>query len=387
MTAAHTFPHRWSYFILLTLLYLLATSQAIQSFSYKWTTIATHKQYSLDKTLEFETPKPYIYRVFMPYIVNVLIDSAPSTLLKKLIERSNNTLQANIGSEVELMSDKAVAAYAVIILLDFIFLFLTLWTLRAASKITIRNGNLISNVVTDFCPVLFSLMLTLSYRVENGFIYDHLELLCLSIYVLSTMHRNSLLSIMTLFIAIFNKETAVFFPLLGATIYLAADWNKLRASHNYLNLSFKNSFLIKLVLESMVVACGYVLIHYIFNNAPGGAIEFHGPGNFWFWCSFEPWISVTTPHLQLIPLPKPTNILIFLPILIVIFGSWNKKPNAIRFPLMASIVINIPLFALFAYRDEFRNLSLIFPFAYLAALHSITSHYELNGFKGNNESH
>ena len=36
--------------------------------------------------------------------------------------------------------------------------------------------------------------------------------------------------------------------------------------------------------------------------------------------------------------------------------------------------LNIPLFILFCYQDEYRNLSLMFPFLYLAAVHT-SLHY------------
>lgn len=382
MRVAHTFHLRLPYFIILTLFYLLATSQAIQSFSYKWTTIASHYQYSLDKTLKHETPKPYVYRAFMPYIVNFLVDAAPSGYPKQLIERSERTLQANIGNEVQLMSDKAVAAYAVTIILDFIFLFVTLWVLRAAGQMI--SSDVVSKMLADFSPVLFALMLVLSYRAHNGFIYDHLEILCLTLYVLFSMQRRLLLSVFPLLIAILNKETAVLFPLLGLSIYGATEGAKLKDMcllflkkplKTYFDNTVARRGLIKFMLEMSVVASGYVFIHYIFREAPGGAVEVHGPDNVRFWLSAEPWISVTTPHLPLIPLPKPTNIVLLLPIVIVIFGFWKQKPNIIRLPLALSMAINIPLFLMFCYRDEFRNLSLVFPFAYLASLHTIICYY------------
>lgn len=384
MIVAHTFLRRLPYFILLALFYLLAASQAIQSFSYKWTTIAVHKQYSLDKTLKFETPKPYAYRVFMPAVVNMVVDAAPGALLQQLIDRSKNTLQANIGGEVQMMSNKVIASHAVIILFDYIFLLVTFWVLRAAGKITTRgnSGDAIANVVTDLGPVLFAFMLALSYRVYNGFIYDHLELLCLSLYMLFSLQRNLLMSICAVAVAIFNKETAIFFPLFGASIYLARTKLSPGGLRTWFDSASNPKLLIKLFFELLVVVSGYVFVHFIFHDALGGPVEFHGPKNFWFWFSLAPWISFTTPHLQLIPLPKPTNILVILPIILVVFGVWNKKPSVVRLPLIVSMAVNIPLFFLFSYRDEFRNLSFVFPFAYLSAIHTMINYYENSPFAG-----
>lgn len=251
---------KFSYWILLLLFYLLAASQAIQSFSYKWTTIAVHEQYSLQKTLDGESPKPYIYRALVPYFVNFVVDSAPEKYLDDLRARSINTLRANIGDEVRLMTPKAVASYAVIILLDYVLLFATLFALRAMSRFMLLSQNDNGAVLlSDIAPVLFALMLSLSYRVYNGFVYDHLEMFCLAFYVLLTMYRRVLPSLLLLVIAILNKETAVFFPLLGAAIWLAVDNMKLNAPQ-----------VRKFILETLVVLCGFAFIRYVFRDLPGG---------------------------------------------------------------------------------------------------------------------
>jgi hypothetical protein len=356
---------QFSYWILLLLFYLLAASQAIQSFSYKWTTIAVHQQYSLQKTLDDEPPKPYVYRALMPHLVNFIVDSTPENYLEVLRNRSINTLRANIGDEVHLMGPKIVASYGVIIFLNFLLLVATLFVLRAMSRYVLsherENG---TEFLSDIAPVLFSLMLSLSYRVYNGFIYDHLEIFCLASYILLTIYRKSLLSMLLLVLAILNKETAVFFPLLGTTLLLAVG-----------NMKLNRTQFRKFILETLVVLCGFVFIRYVFRDSSGGAVEFYASGNFDFWFSMAPWISITTPHLQLIPLPKPSNIIILIPIIFAIFFAWRQKPNIIRLPLTVSLFINLPLFFLFSYRDEFRNLSLTFPFIFLATVHTIYYFY------------
>lgn len=364
MSNGNKFIVSYSYWILLALFYLLAASQAIQSFSYKWTTVAVHEQYSLHKTLEGESPKPYIFRIFMPYLVNYIVDEVPSEYLEKLRQRSINALQANIGNELSLMSNKTVSSYGVVLELDYIFLVASLFALRAIGRHMCITDNKVGVFIADMSPILFTLMLSLSYRVYNGFIYDHLEILCLVLYTLFSWLRKSMLSMVILAVSILNKETAILIPLLGAAISLATG-----------DMKLNRSLLTKFVLEFAIVLCGFILIRYIFLNAPGGSVEVHAKGNFDFWFSIAPWISVTTPHLQLIPLPKPSNVLIIFPVLFAMFYRWSRKPSYIKAPLVLSCIINVPLFLLFSYRDEFRNLSLMFPFIYLASVHSIIAFY------------
>lgn len=368
----HKLAASYSYWVLLFLFYSLASSQAIQSFSYKWTTIAVHEKYSLQKVLDGESPKPYIYRALVPFVVNFVVDNAPGKYLEKMRDRSANTLRANIGDDARLMSQNAVASYGVIIVLNCVFLVATLFALRAMGRYVLSsNQQKGPALLSDIAPVLFALMLSLSYRVHNGFVYDHLEMLCLSLYVLFTMYGRRLSCILLLAIAILNKETAIFFPFLGAAILLAAS-----------DMNFTKPLVKKFVSELLVVLCGYLLIRYIFRNAPGGVVEFHALGNLHFWFSIAPWLSITTPHMHLIPLPKPTNIVVLLPIVFSIFFAWSRKPNIIRLPLIVSCMINIPLFLLFSYRDEFRNLSLVFPSFYLASTHSIHHFYSTSTVSG-----
>ena len=54
----------------------------------------------------------------------------------------------------------------------------------------------------------------------------------------------------------------------------------------------------------------------------------------------------------------------------MIFGYWRNKPLAIRLLLILAGLINLPLCVFFCYKDEYRNLSLMFPFLYLSAVHT-----------------
>lgn len=364
------------YWIFLFLFYALASSQAIQSFSYKWTVVADVERFSLQEILEFETPKPFIYRAFMPYVINAVIEYTPQELQQILHDRSVLALHANLGKEkTNLMDYKFITSYGLILILDFVFLVSTLFMLKAIAKYILADKSKgMTLFFVDVSPILFTLMLSLSYRTHNGFIYDHFELFCLTAYILCCYTNKSTSSLVFLAFAILNKETAVFFPVFGLAIAFVLN-----------NMKMKKSLLLKFSYELLVVLCGYILIHYIFYEWPGGVVEHHALGNLTFWLSIEPWLmTFTTPHMALVPLPKPSNIVFFFAILCAIFGAWSSKPNLIKIPLIVSLVINLPLFLFFCYRDEFRNLSLTFPFIYLASVHSIIMFYTnyLQNFEG-----
>ncbi len=360
---------RLAYTILLLLFYCIAASQAIESFSYKWTTVASNDSFGLKSVLDGSNPKPFAYRLLIPSVINGVVDHCPKQWLHPILERSKMALDSVIGYNHENnhkfveLDDKVASSYGLIVILDFVVFVTTLFLLRNLTKLLIVNDSHHDNFFVDFSPILFSLMIVISYRTHNGFVYDHFELFALVAYIYFSWKHNHISSTITLALAILNKETAFFFPVFGLAISYIRNQG----------LSLPKNWII--IIEFVVVIAGFISIRYMLRDHPGGPFEWHLPDNADFWMSTMPYLALTTPHFQLIPLPKPSNIIVLLPILFSIFGFWNKKPAVIRITLLISACINLPLFFAFCYRDEFRNLSLMFPFMYLAATHTIYMHY------------
>jgi hypothetical protein len=360
-----------AYLIILVFLYAIAASQAVWSFSYKWTTIVDHGEYSLEKTLSGEWPKPYAYRLLVPMAINVAVDIIPPGIQKVLIERSRLTLESTVGISssgggAPTMSDQLVLAYAIIIMSNFLFMFFSMILLRRLARDFILISPT-SRIIFDFSPIIFSLLLTISYRAHNGYIYDFSEYLILILYIFLVKNKKSILGLILLGFAILNKETAIFLPLFGAIIrwYEDKSWSE-------------NKTMISL-LEIYVVAIGFVVIRFMLRDHEGLSTEWHFDTNLKFWFSLAPWLAVTTPHIPLIPLPKPSNILVLIPLAMVVFGYWKSKSGVIKSLLLVSGFLNIPLVILFCYKDEYRNMSLMFPFFYLASVHTICKYFEGSG--------
>lgn len=348
------------YQVLLLFIYFIAASQAVQSFAYKWTTIVDHKQYSLEQVLSGESPRPYAYRLLMPTLVANLTDRLPSGVAQVVLERSRATLEANLGEQAEVMSDRTATAYGLILQLNFAFLVLTMLLLRSLALRVIGTPLERHPLVADVAPLLFALLLAVSYRKSNGFIYDAFELLILSGYLWAVATKRQSLALLALVPAILNKETAVFYPLLGAAL-------SGRTPLRFWQPPVWRGFL----AQAAVVAIGFATVRYALRDHPGAVAEWHAWGNLEFWLSPSTYALVATPHLMVIPLPRVSNILVLVPLLCSIFAYWQGKPEPIRRGLLTAAAINLPLFFLLCWRDEFRNLSLLFPFLFLAATHSL----------------
>lgn len=357
----------FSYVIILIVTYAIAASQALQSFSYKWTTIAIDKQYPLNKVFDGDVPKPYAVRVLVPTLINHLHGAVPAIVSIPITERSRRLLESVIGAqESAMISDTVALKYGILIALNFSFLLATLFILRALTKQAIGSSTT-SRILMDGSPLCFALFLTISYRAYNGFWYDHAELLLYTLYLFLVIGRFRAASLFVLAVSVFNKETAILFPVI---VFFALYKDELirRDLAVYSNI----------ILHASIAAIAFVSVRYTLEVQNGVAAEFHLLGNLSFWFSLNPWLSVTTPHVALIPLPKPSNILLLLPMLAVFFSYWNVKPNLIKNGLAISLTISLPLFLAFCYRDEFRNLSLAFPFLFLSAVNTAANFYKIH---------
>lgn len=352
-----------AYLTMLAYLYAIAASQAVWSFAYKWTTIVEHPEYSLDKILGGTWPKPYAFRVLIRSVVDALTHRIPEFIATPWIERSRQALEVTQGAKYALlMDDRLVLGYAIAMTSAFVFLFASLLLLRAIGKL-IYSGTRVARVVLDLSPIAFALLLTISYRAHNGYIYDHFELFAFLLYMFLVLRGRNALTLVILAFAILNKETAIFFPLFGAAMRMGRDRTWLRSNLRWVAAEFA------------VVLIGFAAIRFILREHPGVTTEWHFFVNLGFWFSKAPWIAVTAPHFGLLPLPKPSNIAVLWVFLVIVFGYWKSKPAIVVWPLITAIVINIPLFILFCWKDEYRNLSLTFPFIYLASVHSLLMYF------------
>src|SRR6201999_2480607 len=116
--------------------------------------------------------------------------------------------------------------------------------------------------IADLAPILFALLMTITYRVYDGFVYDHSELFLFTGYLLFSWDEQWGLLLPTLVLAILNKETAILFPLFGIAIALRKGHLSKRRIH-------------VLLVEILILAVGFVAIHHMMRNRIGTPVEWH----------------------------------------------------------------------------------------------------------------
>jgi hypothetical protein len=110
-------------------------------------------------------------------------------------------------------------------------------------------------------------------------------------------------------------------------------------------------------------------------NHPGQGVEFHLWDNLHFYARPNTWFEFMASHAPLIPFPKGLNLIFVWFVVAMLFFSWKSKPVLLKQVFWVACAVNLPLFVLFGFRDEMRNLSMLFPAMYFLATDSVMQLY------------
>ncbi|MCS6288449.1 MAG: hypothetical protein H8K10_05655 [Nitrospira sp.] len=359
-----------AYTAIISLAFGLLSSSIIDAFLKKWSGTAFNAEipYSFEKTLAYEVPRPYAYRVLFPWMVNTTAEFLPSNfVLSPPPEMLRRGVEYYIGEqEAKKLPVVLQLKFVIAALWMFVFLFGALWLYRT---IAIRALH-IDRANADLATLLFGLFLPLSFRGGGGFIYDFSELFFSAAYVSALVSGQYFWSATILFGAIVNKESNLLLLL-----YLIA--------HLLTNgRSVKNGWY-RFLGHSISAAIPYLLIKLAMADKPGGTVEFNLLWNIDYWTKASSFVGFMTTNLQLVLFPKPTNIAFLVVFAWFIAHHWSRKPPFVRATLVSTGLVSVVLLAIFCWHDEIRNLSLAFPAIFLAITHSFLESYRseqnLNG--------
>lgn len=353
---------RLAYIAILSLVFGLLSSSVIDAFLKKWSGTAFNAEipYSFEKTLAYEAPRPYAYRVLFPWLVNTTTELLPPSLALSppaaLLERG---LGLYIGeSKARSVPVVLQVKFIIAALWMFVFLFGTLWLYRIMAIHTLR----IERTSADLTTIMFGLFLPLSFRGGGGFIYDFSELFFSAAYITTLVSGRYGWAGTLLAGAIVNKESNLLLMLYLCAYLLTSGKN----------LKYKWHVLLGHLLFAVIP---YLLIKIATVHKAGGTVEFYLLWNIDYWTNVSSFFGFMTTNLQLVLFPKPANVLFLALFVWVVAYRWKHKPSFVRLALISTGSVCLALLALFCWHDEIRNLSLAFPAIYLAVTHSIVENY------------
>lgn len=321
----------------LIVFYWLAAAASFNGFYSKWGLRDDSTRSDPYAMIDQTAHRPFVYRQLLPAMAR-MVDATMPERVKGFVNYKfpiNKWLKPVDGEK-----PGYEISYFALYYLTFLFLFLSLFGMR----IFCRQAGM-SDPASTFAPVIFALMFPV-LLTKGGYFYDLSELffmfaaLCLVPY-----RRGRWLLIPLAIAATYNKESFLFFILALAVLYIRSlkDW----------------AGIVIIGLSGLLSGGMHLLNVLSLQSAPGGNVENHILENIYFYLNpINLFKTTKTYGIQMTEAYGP--ILIALVVAFLIIGLPRLSPVLKRFSL-ACLVVNLPLFILFAAGGELRNLSFLYP--------------------------
>ena len=322
--------------ILLGFIFCVVAAASFNGFFAKWAFLYDNERASFKYMYEGTAHRPFVYRQLMIFTAKELNENffhgEPGFLLENFYE--HDLLETHYAGVI--LEPEYALEYHLVYCLSAAFLLISMFLWRkigAEISGSARAGTLAALIFALIFPLL---------ETVGGYFYDFGELLFFSLAVFFAMRGWWLALIILAPVAEFNKESFLFF---AATLFpiLAAKVGKMRAG---------------VTILTAITLCGvvYLKISALYAGNPGGTVEIH------FYDHVENLLSGWLA-------PDFTYGLIlgggmFLPHVIfaawIVRKSWAKLPPPWKLHVWLALAINVPLYLIFCFPGELRNLSMLY---------------------------
>ncbi|SAK79759.1 hypothetical protein [Caballeronia ptereochthonis] len=331
---------RW---LLLVVMYYLITAAAFHGYFAKWKLRDDTPQFALPSMLEGTGDRPFVYRQLLPAIANEVDHVMPEKLRARATDwlladgRAHGPIAWFYPDATDARNPKYALRYYMIFYMSFAALFLAMFAMRAVCLV-LKSGEVASTLAPMAIAVALPLVLT-----EGGYFYDFPELLFMALAVWMANKGRVLWLLSLTVVATLNKESFLFFTL---TLY---PFLRTR-------FSVRKTLTLQAIMLALAGAAN-VLIKLRYAHNGGGIIEYHLLDNFAF--LIRPMSYLRFEYNYGVVTPKGFNV-IFLAVAVWLLRSgWSRLPDAVRRHVWIALAINVPLFLLFGFHDELRNLSML----------------------------
>jgi hypothetical protein len=331
----------------LFVLYFIVAAASFNGFYDKWhfgeaDVAGEDYRFPIDRMVDGTAYRPYVYRQMLPTVADWLDSAAPPRLKAWLYEVQSG----GPGAIIDPLFDSATAEnpvyffrYLVAYAGTFLFALLALYAMRQVCVAAEIPGP-----AAALAPVILLLLIPF-FQSVGGFFYDYAELAFFAIAFWMTMRLRWGWMIPVAALATWNKES---FLLFVPTLYPLLRSRNSRAS--------ASAAVGVLGLASMAV---YLPIRMRFAANPGGQVELH-------WR--EQLISFLHPVSMLfnmektygLLLPRAFTLLALALCAWTVARAWRRFSSALKNHAMIAAGLNLPLYFLFCWPGELRNLSMLF---------------------------
>lgn len=330
----------------LVVIYWLAAASAYNGFYTKWGLRDNISRFSVAAMMDGTAERPFVYRQLLPTVARAAEIIVPEKIKQIIIGYALQPKPAVVGMNIwgyrsgEADTAPYAVAYFVIYNLAFLSYFAALFLMRT---FCLQSG--MSRLSATAAPVLFSLLLPVLLSI-GGFFYDFSEIFFMMAAVcVATRPRWRWLLIPITLLGTYNKESFLLFMLALSVLTV---------------LSLKDR--IGLLITGAALALG-ALVHLInrafYQTDAGGDVHPHFSENILFYINPMSLLKATKTYG--IPMLDGYNPITLLLIAGVIAMGLPALSRRLKLFSLACLVINLPMFILFAAPGETRNLSLLYP--------------------------
>jgi hypothetical protein len=300
--------------------------------------------------------RPFVYRRLTPELIRVATAAGlrylPPQTIDYLVNRSALLRHRGYWAGEESWNPRKAIAFHCAYLVLIVALFGT-FVAAAALVETVTGSSLIFAVISGllglaFVPVMYS---------GGGYLYDAPELFLCTLLLLAVCRGWWFLVPVMFALLIVNKESGVLVLLVLLPILYRAQGPR--------------AAVIWCVMLGLLSVAWVVYVRQKYALAAGEPMEWWFPSNLQFWSSPHSYFLVDQTFAPAVPSPRSANVLILLLLLLPARFGWPSLRPDLRWGLVLLAAPLVALFVVGGYRDEIRNLSLLFPLIFLLCVEGV----------------
>jgi hypothetical protein len=325
--------------------YVVVASMVLNTFMLTWGFRDTNPAIGFAAIMTRTASRPYVFRVLVPTVIDVLARITPAKLAEKVIAagafaRDPDRPARVIPDRFNWVTGDLWQHY-----IAYALLFVSLLALLATWRAILRQVGGFSRAFEDFAPAAALALLPTTFAC-GGYIYDFPELVLAGLCFLALLRRAWPMYYTALVLSCLNKETGILIGVMFVAMH-AAQMTRARAAGH-------------LALHAALTIPILVFTRLRFAGNPGAGTEDHLAFNLRYLLSPEPYLSFHDIGAPLVPMPRPLNVVVLFVVGFALFYRWREKDARVRRVAVAMLVPLVPLFVAFGYRDEVRAFYLDF---------------------------
>jgi hypothetical protein len=337
---ASTLYHQACCFVL----FFMAAAASFHGYYDKWHFMdddlkpATITKYDFKAMMDGTAQRPYVYRQLLPAVANWIDAQIPATTKDRLFSMHDGKPFGYGIIDGQLAKDRAwYLRYLIFYAEEFLFTLLAVyagyWLVRAAN-------------IAPAPAVISTLAFTLAMPYFAEYYYDYPELAFLLMAVAIAIKSDWWWIIPIAALATWTKESFL--------LFIPALYPFLRQRHSRSKAAALTAAL------AATSAAVYFVLHQRYQHNPGGTVELHYLDQFQFLIHPLNLITAREGTYRVLH-PAPFTILPIALIIATVWRGWRYLSPAIQRHTQIAAVINIPLFLIFCWPGELRDLSLLYP--------------------------